>query len=186
MEEEIFYSINEKAFTMEEEVILKNYCSVRETGYLIVPDGRLIVIPTGLKHHGEVFMEYISKYLEQSKEEVKEKYHLTSDNGLTYIPLLNSLGLIAYFGIGLGANAMANGMERSDIYDMYGMLNIPTNTESLTVEQLETCRELMKTNLSFSGREKYPIKIGDLETGYQYTIHDIDNLLKEKISEHTK
>lgn len=184
MEKEVFYSINKKEFVMEEEVIANNYCSVRETGYLIVPDGRLIVVPSGLKHHGQVFSEYVSKYLEKPIDEIKQDYNINSDNGLVYIPLLNSLGLIAYFGVGLGPNICARGMESSQFYDMRGMLNIPANTEILTLEQLITCQKLLDTNISFTGREKYPIEIGDIETGYGYTKDDIDMLVKEKMDHH--
>ena len=44
---------------MDEEVIDRRYCSIREIGYLIVPDGRFIVIPKG-KHHEQVFLNYLS------------------------------------------------------------------------------------------------------------------------------
>lgn len=60
------------------------------------------------------------------------------------------------------------------------MLNIPTKTEQLTVEQLLTCQKLLETNISFAGKEKYQIEIGDMETGIRYTTGDIANLLKEK------
>ena len=53
-----FVSIHGNSFYMEEDVIDRKYCSIREIGYLIVPDGRLIVISQG-KHHGEVFLEYL-------------------------------------------------------------------------------------------------------------------------------
>ena len=58
-----FTSFYGNSFYMEEEVIDRRYCSIREIGYLIVPDGRLIVVSKG-KHHGEVFLNYLSKYLE--------------------------------------------------------------------------------------------------------------------------
>lgn len=186
MEKDVFQSINENLFTVSDEVITNQYCSVRETGYLIVPDGRLIVVPSGKKHHGMVFAEYVSKYLELSQEELKEKYHLVSDNGLTYIPLLNSLGLIAYFGVGVGANIVARGFDSSEIYNIQGMLNIPTKTEQLTAEQLLTCQKLLETNISFTGKEKFPIEIGDIETGIRYTTEDIDNLRKEKTENYKK
>ena len=126
MKQDVFKSINGNLFTVSDEVITKNYCSVRETGYLIVPDGRLIVVPSGKKHHGAVFAEYISKYLEISQKKLKEKFNLFSDNGLSYIPLLNYLGLIAYFGVGLGSNINMRGYESSEIYDLKGLLNIPS------------------------------------------------------------
>lgn len=186
MEEIAFQTINGNLFTVSDEVITNQFCSVRETGYLIVPDGRLIVVPSGKKHHGMVFLEYISKYLELSEEELKEKYCLTSDNGLTYIPLLNSLGLISYFGVGLGVNITARGFDSSEFYNMHGMLNIPEETEQLTAEQLVTCQKLLETNISFTGKEKYPIEIGDIVTGAHYTINDIDTLLKEKVGNYKK
>ena len=51
MNDNEFVSCNGNSFYMDEEVIDRRYCSIREIGYLIVPDGRLIVIPKG-KHHG--------------------------------------------------------------------------------------------------------------------------------------
>lgn len=180
MEKEVFFSKDNHVFTMEEEVIFRNYCSVRECGYLIVPDGRLIVVPIGKKHHGKVFHEYIEKYLGQSIDEIKEQYEIYSDNGLQYIPLLNSLGIIVYFGTGFSGNILHCGYDKSDRYELEGLLNIPTDVTIITNEQLQTCVELLKTNISFTGKEKYLIKIGDLETGIEYTKDDIDCLLQER------
>ena len=186
MNSEKFVSINGNEFYVENEVIKRNFCSVRETGYLIVPDGRLIVVPSGKKHHGEVFKEYLEKYLEMSSEELMKCYNITSDNGLKYIPLLNEFGLIAYFGIGLAPKSLMNGYEDSRFYEMYGMLNIPTQTDKVSLEQLYTCQELLKTNISFTGKEKYPINIGDIETGITYSVDNINQLIIERTKNYKK
>lgn len=186
MNNEKFLSINGNEFSVENEVITYNFCSVRETGYLIVPDGRLIVVPRGKKHHGEVFKEYLEKYLEISSEELMECYNITSDNGLMYIPLLNKLGLIVYFGIGLAPKTPINAYEDSRFYEMYGMLNIPTQIDKVSLEQLHTCQELLKTNISFTGKERLPITIGDIETGIEYSVDGINQLIMERKKEYKK
>ncbi len=182
-----FISMYGNSFYMEEEVIDRRYCSIREIGYLIVPDGRLIVISKG-KHHGEVFLEYLSKYLEQSIEGIREEYQIFSNNGLCFLPLLEKYQLIPYFGIGLNPvfpMYQQYVCEQSSLFDMKGILHIPKELEQITKEQLLTNQSLIETNLDFRGKEKYPMHIGNTNIPY-VTYNSIeflevmDQLLQEK------
>ena len=158
-----FVSIHGNIFYMNEEVIDRRYCSCREIGYLIVPDGRLIVISRE-KHHGEVFLEYLSKYLEQTIDEIRTTYQIFSDNGLCYLSLLEQYQLIPYFGIGLNPIYPIYQhciCEQSTMYDMKGILHIPQELEQITKEQILTSQSLIETNLNFQGKEKYPMYIGN-------------------------
>ncbi len=160
-----FVSIHGNSFYMEEDVIDRKYCSIREIGYLIVPDGRLIVISQG-KHHGEVFLEYLSKYLEQSIDDIRKEHQIYSDNGLCFLSLLEQYQLIPYFGIGLNPISPIYKQcvcEQSSMYEMSGILHIPKTLEEITKEQLLTNQSLLTTNLDFRGKEKYPMYIGNTD-----------------------
>lgn len=155
-----FVSIHGNIFYVNEEVIDRRYCSCREIGYLIVPDGRLIVIPKE-QHHGQIFLEYLSKYLEQPIEEIRKIHHIFSDNGLCYLSLLEQYQLIPYFRIGLNPINQHCNSEQSMMYEMKGILHIPKQLEQITKEQILTSQSLIETNLNFQGKEKYPMYIGN-------------------------
>ena len=163
MNDNEFVSCNGNSFYMDEEVIDRRYCSIREIGYLIVPDGRLIVIPKG-KHHGQVFLNYLSQYLEKSSDEIREEYQIFSDNGLVFLSLLEQCQCIPYFGIGLNTvfpYSHCEVGEDSRLYELEGILCVPQNMIYITDEQLLTIQTLIRTNLDFRGKEKHKIHIGN-------------------------
>ena len=158
-----FTSFYGNSFYMEEEVIDRRYCSIREIGYLIVPDGRLIVVSKG-KHHGEVFLNYLSKYLEKSMDEIRKEYQIFSDNGLCFLSLLEQYQCIPYFGIGMNPIFPLYRhciCENSKMFDMRGILHIPSDLECMTEEQVLTNQSLIETNIDFRGKEKYPMHIAN-------------------------
>lgn len=183
---ETFTSIFGNSFTIDEEVIHRRYCSIRENGYLIVPDGRLIVIPPGI-HHGSVFLEFLSKYLEQDISNIREKYQIVADNGIMCLPILEEYGLIPYFGIGLNPDVpkyMELICENSEMYQVDGTLYIPRNFDEISTEQIRTCQELLKTNLYYNGKEKNKISIGNGKVHHcNYNSLEFLNILEQLLKE---
>ena len=182
-----FTSFYGNSFYMEEEVIDRRYCSIREIGYLIVPDGRLIVVSKG-KHHGEVFLNYLSKYLEKSMDEIRKEYQIFSDNGLCFLSLLEQYQCIPYFGIGMNPIFPLYRhciCENSKMFDMRGILHIPSDLECMTEEQVLTNQSLIETNIDFRGKEKYPMHIANTNSPHiSYSsiefLEKMDQILNDK------
>jgi hypothetical protein len=164
MENNQFYSINGNIFTMAEEVIDRRYCSLRQTGYLIVPDGRLIVVPPGVTHHGVIFSKFLSKYLEKTLQEICEEYRIEKVSSMYNIfiigPIMADYGFVAYANVASNPQRpiMNNRCgENGALYDVRGLFYIPECFDNLPYEQRMTLLELVNSNMSISGKERYDI-----------------------------
>lgn len=164
MENNQFYSVNSNIFAIEEEVIDRRYCSLRQTGYLIVPDGRLIVVPSGVTHHGVIFSKFLSRYLEKSFQEICEEHHIEKVSSLFNIfivgPIMADYGFIVYANVASNPQRpiMNNQCgENSALYEVRGLFYVPESFDSLPDEQRLTLLELINSNMSISGRERYDI-----------------------------
>jgi len=163
MEDSKFYSINNNEFTIDFEIKNGQNANVRDLGYIIVPDGRLITIEYG-NTHGKAIAEYLSKFLEQDISK--------------YIPLnqakeiLTNEGHILYVGTG-GVGYTNKNTSISGSNTLRGIIYLPDN---ITKNQAKDIIDLLNTNKSLFGEELYQI---ECEFTSQNYICQTDELLEK-------
>ena len=126
--------------------------------------------------------------LEKSIDEIRKEYQIFSDNGLCFLSLLEQYQCIPYFGIGMNPIFPLYRhciCENSKMFDMRGILHIPSDLECMTEEQVLTNQSLIETNIDFRGKEKYPMHIGNTNSPHiSYSsiefLEKMDQILNDK------
>lgn len=142
--------------------------SVIEGGYIITPQGEIIVVKDN-DEHCIVFSKYLNSFLEVKNEKVYDTFSATK--------MLCELGCCVYAGIRLEyiKNKLEN-LEKS-----MASFTFPNNIEDLTEVQSKICLKLIETNKSrLSSKEKITIQYGSFPDNI-YTKEEIEILLNKNI-----
>lgn len=162
-------TINENPSKLEFNSCLKEEISVIEGGYIITPQGEIIVV----KDHDEhriIFSKYLNSFLELDENKIYNTFEATK--------MLCELGCCVYSGIRL--EYIKNKLE--NLNKSMASLTFPSDLNSLTEIQSKICIELISKNKSLlSNNEKISIQYGSFPDNI-YTKDEIVALLNNSIN----
>lgn len=138
----------------EMDVIDVRYASTKQKGYIILPDGRLVVVPFD-RSHGSVFSEFLIHYLGFTQKldvnGVNGSRLLAQYNCITYM-CTSQHQRISKMETGFGDSSM--------LYDCDGTFSLMNEIENITDEQVNVLLTLINENYSISGVERVNLHFG--------------------------
>lgn len=159
---EIFKSIHGNEFSMKTR--LKEYLSVLDGGYIITPEGKIVLVDDG-EDHSDIFSQFIANYLDRKYE---------CFQSIEACIFLNQYEMCAYYGIKEEDAKKSQGGG-------YGVFSFPKNLDDITCEQAEIIKRIISTNVSiFGNREILSLQFGTFENGAKYTKEEIVEILSHK------
>lgn len=172
MEQNQVKSIRGTIFSIQSEITEAKYSSTTARGYIIVPDGEMVVVPT-TRSHGDVFSEYLTGY---TCSPVKMNL-----NGANASVVLAQYGHITYMSDADEVKSMMVGgsiKEVSALFDSYGAVSLPNDLESITKEQAIALEELIHSNINIMGNPRSVLKYGIISLGKDIEEQDVIKLLE--------